>query len=41
MKQEEKIEGLNRRHIAQIVRRNMMTRTKPSKKIYNRKKQMN
>jgi hypothetical protein len=39
MKQEGNIDGLNRRHIAQIIRRNMITRTKPSSKIYSRKKE--
>jgi hypothetical protein len=28
---------LNIRHIAQIVRRNMITRVKPSGKVYSRK----
>lgn len=38
MKKKDKIDGLNKRHVAQIVRRNMITRIKPSKKIYNRKR---
>jgi hypothetical protein len=33
-----KLNGLNPRHVAQIIRRNMITRTKPSGKTYNRKK---
>lgn len=37
MKEQEKIDGLSMRHVAQIVRRSMITRTKPSKKVYNRK----
>ena len=37
MKEERKIDGLNARHVAQIVRRKMITRTKASKKIYSRK----
>ena len=37
MKDENKIDGLNVRHVAQIVRRKMITRTKPSKKVYSRK----
>ena len=37
MKEERKIDGLNARHVAQIVRRKMITRTKASKKVYSRK----
>ena len=37
MKEEHKINGLDVRHVAQIVRRKMITRTKPSKKVYSRK----
>ena len=37
MKDERKLDGLSVRHIAQIVRRKMITRTKPSKKNYSRK----
>jgi hypothetical protein len=37
MKQEDNIEGLNRRHIAQIIRRNMITKKKESAHIYKRK----
>lgn len=29
--------GLSERHISQIIRRNMITKVKPSKKIYSRK----
>ena len=32
------INGLNVRHVAQIVRRNMTTKIKPSGKVYSRKK---
>jgi len=39
MKEQDKIDGLNKRHVAQIIRRNMVTRTKPSKKVYDRKKE--
>jgi hypothetical protein len=40
MKQNEKDwkQGLSERHIAQIIRRNMITRSKPSGKVYDRKK---
>ena len=37
MKEERKIDGLNARHVAQIVRRKKITRTKASKKVYSRK----
>jgi hypothetical protein len=37
MKDERKLDGLSVRHVAQIVRRKMITRTKPSKKNYSRK----
>ncbi len=37
MKEQDKIEGLNKRHVAQIIRRNMSQRVKPSKKVYSRK----
>ena len=37
MKDERKLDGLGVRHVAQIVRRKMITRTKPSKKTYSRK----
>jgi len=37
MKEENKLNGLNQRHVAQIVRRKMIQRMKPSKKVYSRK----
>ena len=37
MKEQDKIDGLNKRHVAQIIRRNMSQRVKDSKKIYSRK----
>ena len=37
MKDERKLDGLSVRHVAQIVRRKMITRTKQSKKNYSRK----
>jgi hypothetical protein len=39
MKEQDKIEGLNKRHVAQIIRRNMSQRVKDSKKVYDRKKE--
>jgi len=39
MKEQDKFNGLNKRHVSQIIRRNMITKTKPSKKGYNRKKE--
>lgn len=38
MKTSNYIDGLNIRHVAQIVRRNMITKIKPSGKVYSRKK---
>jgi hypothetical protein len=38
MEKENKINGLERRHVAQIVRRMMIQKVKPSKKVYDRKK---
>jgi len=38
MKTTNEINGLSIRHVAQIVRRNMITKTKPSGKVYSRKK---
>ena len=32
------IDGLNERHIAQIIRRKMIQKVKPSGKVYDRKK---
>lgn len=37
MKDDRKLDGLSVRHVAQIVRRKMLTRTKQSKKNYSRK----
>jgi len=37
MKQETTINGLSIGHIKQIIRRSMITKTKPSKKVYDRK----
>ena len=39
MKTDKKIDGLNERHVAQIIRRKMTQKVKPSDKVYNRKKQ--
>ena len=39
MKEQDNFNGLNKRHVTQIIRRNMVTRTKPSKKVYDRKKE--
>jgi hypothetical protein len=41
MKKDKKINGLNERHIAQIVRRKMIQRFKPSSKVYKRNKTKN
>ena len=38
MEQEQKFNGLERRHVAQIIRRMMIQKVKPSKKVYDRKK---
>jgi hypothetical protein len=38
MKDSKKIDGLNVRHVAQIIRRNMITKIKPSGKTYSRRK---
>lgn len=35
-----KIKGLNIRHVAQIVRRNMITKIKPSGKTYKRNREV-
>jgi hypothetical protein len=37
MKQNSTIEGLNERHVAQIIRRKMIQKIKPSGKVYSRK----
>ena len=36
---DKKIVGLAQRHVAQIVRRKMTQRVKPSKKVYDRNKE--
>ena len=41
MKEDKKINGLNERHVAQIVRRKMIQRVKPSAKVYKRNKNKN
>lgn len=35
---EETLNGLSLRHVAQIIRRSMIQKVKPSAKVYNRKK---
>jgi hypothetical protein len=35
---ETKFNGLSERHVAQIIRRKMIQKTKPSGKVYKRKK---
>lgn len=39
MKQEDKFNGLSKGQVKQIIRRNMITRVKASKKVYDRKKE--
>lgn len=39
MKKEDKINGLSKRHVAQIIRRKMIQKSVPSKKTYTRKNQ--
>lgn len=39
MKEQDKINGLSKGQVKQIIRRNMITRVKASKKIYDRKKE--
>lgn len=41
MESKEKINGLNPRHVAQIVRRNTLVKVKNSKKLYSRKNKSN
>ena len=36
---ENKFNGLSRGQVKQIIRRNMITKVKPSKKVYDRKKE--
>ena len=38
MEKEEKFNGLERRHVRQIIRRMMIQKVKPSGKMYDRKK---
>jgi hypothetical protein len=38
MKEQDKFNGLSRGQVKQIIRRNMITRVKSSKKVYDRKK---
>ncbi len=38
METQEKFSGLSRRHVQQIIRRKMIQRSKPSGKVYDRKK---
>ena len=39
MKEQDKFNGLSKGQVKQIIRRNMITRVKASKKIYDRKKE--
>jgi hypothetical protein len=39
MKQEDKFNGLSRGQVKQIIRRNMITKVKSSKKAYDRKRE--
>ena len=39
MKEQDKFNGLSRGQVKQIIRRNMITRVKASKKVYDRKKE--
>ena len=39
MKQEDKFNGPSKGMVKQIIRRNMITKVKPSKKVYDRKKE--
>jgi hypothetical protein len=38
MKEQDKFNGLSKGQVKQIIRRNMITRVKSSKKVYDRKK---
>ena len=38
MEQENKFNGLDRRHVRQIIRRMMIQKVKPSGRVYDRKK---
>jgi len=37
MKEQDKFSGLSKGQVKQIIRRNMITKVKPSKKVYSRK----
>jgi hypothetical protein len=39
MKEQDKFNGLSKGQVKQIIRRNMITRVKASKKVYDRKKE--
>ena len=39
MKEQDKFNGLSKGQVKQIIRRNMITRVKSSKKVYDRKKE--
>jgi hypothetical protein len=39
MKEQDKFNGLSKGQVKQIIRRNMITRVKVSKKVYDRKKE--
>ena len=39
MKEQDKFNGLSRGQVKQIIRRNMITKIKDSKKVYDRKKE--
>jgi len=39
MKEQDKFSGLSKGQVKQIIRRNMITKVKPSKKVYDRKKE--
>jgi hypothetical protein len=39
MKSQNTINGLSERHVAQIIRRKMIQKSKPSGKLYSRKNQ--
>jgi hypothetical protein len=39
MKEQDKFNGLSKGQVKQIIRRNMITKVKDSKKVYDRKKE--
>ena len=39
MKEQDKFSGLSKGQVKQIIRRNMITKVKPRKKVYDRKKE--